>query len=242
LIFENSHNLSTILPNHFTIFLLVKREDNYRHKGLRKQLVKELRSQKICSEKILAAIEKVPRHFFLDSTFEQFAYTNKAFPIPAGQTISQPQTVAQQSELLNCSPGDKVLEIGTGSGYQCAVLCELGMKVYSIERQKELHNMAVSLLAEMGYEPTLYYGDGYKGKEVFAPYKGIIVTCGAPEAPSSLLGQLTIGGRLVIPVGDSGDGKKQRMLTYDRISETEFTKQDHGSAAFVPMLVSKSRG
>ena len=177
----------------------MKREDNYRHKGLRKQLVKELRSQKICSEKILAAIAKVPRHFFLDSTFEQFAYTNKAFPIPAGQTISQPQTVAQQSELLNCSPGDKVLEIGTGSGYQCAVLCELGMKVYSIERQKELHNMAVSLLAEMGYEPTLYYGDGYKGKEVFAPYKGIIVTCGAPEAPSSLLGQLTIGGTTRYP-------------------------------------------
>ena len=220
----------------------MKREDNYRHKGLRKQLVKELRLQKICSEKILDAIDKVPRHFFLDSTFEQFAYTNKAFPIPAGQTISQPQTVAQQSELLNCSPGDKVLEIGTGSGYQCAVLCELGMKVYSIERQKELHNIAVSLLADMGYEPTLYYGDGYKGKEVFAPYQGIIVTCGAPEAPSSLLGQLTIGGRLVIPVGDSGDGKQQRMLTYDRISKTEFTKKDHGSAAFVPMLVSKSRG
>lgn len=220
----------------------MKREDNYRHKGLRKQLVKELRSLKICSEEILAAIEKVPRHFFLDSTFEQFAYTNKAFPISAGQTISQPQTVAQQTALLNCSPGDKVLEIGTGSGYQCAILCELGMKVYSIERQKELHTLTVPLLAEMGYDPTLYYGDGYKGKEVFAPYKGIIVTCGAPEAPNALLSQLEIGGRLVIPVSDSGEEKSQRMFTYNRISETEFTKQDHGAAAFVPMLVSKSRG
>jgi len=242
LIIENSHNLSTILLHHCTIFIDVKREDNYRHKGLRKQLVKELRALEICGEEILTAIENVPRHFFLNSTFEQFAYTNKAFPIPSGQTISQPQTVAHQTELLKCSVGDKVLEIGTGSGYQCAVLCELGMKVHSIERQRELHILAEPLLKEMGYDPTLYYGDGYKGKAVFAPYKGIIVTCGAPEVPNALLSQLAIGGRLVIPVGGSGEGSLQRMLTYDRISKTEFTKQDHGAAAFVPMLESKSQG
>jgi protein-L-isoaspartate(D-aspartate) O-methyltransferase len=179
----------------------VKSEDNYRHKGLRKKLVEDLRALEICNEEILSAIENVPRHFFLDSSFEQFAYTNKAFPIASGQTISQPQTVAHQTELLNCKSGDKVLEIGTGSGYQCAVLCELGMKVYSIERQKELHDLCGPLLKKMGYAPTLYYGDGYKGKEVFAPYNGIIVTCGAPFVPNALLSQLAIGGRLVIPVG-----------------------------------------
>jgi protein-L-isoaspartate(D-aspartate) O-methyltransferase len=216
----------------------VKSEDNYRHKGLRKKLVEDLRALEICNEEILSAIENVPRHFFLDSSFEQFAYTNKAFPIASGQTISQPQTVAQQTELLNCKSGDKVLEIGTGSGYQCAVLCELGMKVYSIERQKELHDLCGPLLKKMGYAPTLYYGDGYKGKEVFAPYNGIIVTCGAPFVPNALLSQLAIGGRLVIPVGE---GDKQRMLTIDRVGESEFNKKDHGNAAFVPMLEAKAR-
>jgi protein-L-isoaspartate(D-aspartate) O-methyltransferase len=216
----------------------VKSEDNYRHKGLRKKLVEDLRALEICNEEILSAIENVPRHFFLDSSFEQFAYTNKAFPIASGQTISQPQTVAQQTELLNCKSGDKVLEIGTGSGYQCAVLCELGMKVYSIERQKELHDLCGPLLKKMGYAPTLYFGDGYKGKEVFAPYQGIIVTCGAPFVPKALLSQLAIGGRLVIPVGE---GDKQRMLTIDRVGESEFNKKDHGNAAFVPMLEAKAR-
>jgi protein-L-isoaspartate(D-aspartate) O-methyltransferase len=216
----------------------VKSEDNYRHKGLRKKLVKELRDLEICNEEILNAIENVPRHFFLNSSFEQFAYTNKAFPIASGQTISQPQTVAQQTQLLNCKSRDKVLEIGTGSGYQCAVLCELGMKVYSIERQKELYDLAGPLLAKMGYAPTLYYGDGYKGKEVFAPYDGIIVTCGAPLVPKALLSQLAIGGRLVIPV-ETGD--VQRMLTIDRVGESEFNRKDHGLAAFVPMLEAKAR-
>ena len=216
----------------------MKSEDNYRHKGLRKKLVEDLRALEICNEEILSAIENVPRHFFLDSSFEQFAYTNKAFPIASGQTISQPQTVAQQTELLNCKSGDKVLEIGTGSGYQCAVLCELGMKVYSIVRQKELHDLCGPLLKKMGYAPTLYYGDGYKGKEVFAPYNGIIVTCGAPFVPNALLSQLAIGGRLVIPVGE---GDKQRMLTIDRVGESEFNKKDHGNAAFVPMLEAKAR-
>jgi len=216
----------------------VKREDNYRHKGLRKQLVQELRDLELCNEEILAAIGKVPRHFFLDSTFEQFAYTNKAFPIASGQTISQPQTVAQQTQLLLCKSGDKVLEIGTGSGYQCAVLCELGIKVHSIERQKELFDLTAPLLKKMGYNPDLYYGDGYKGKEVYSPFKGIIVTCGAPKVPEALLKQLEVGGRLVIPIGE---GNSQRMLTYDKIGENEFTMKDHGDAAFVPMLEAKAR-
>jgi protein-L-isoaspartate(D-aspartate) O-methyltransferase len=216
----------------------VNREDNYRHKGLRKQLVQELRELELCNEEILEAIGRVPRHFFLDSTFEQFAYTNKAFPIASGQTISQPQTVAQQTQLLLCKSGDKVLEIGTGSGYQCAVLCELGMKVHSIERQKELFDLTAPFIIKLGYSPDLYYGDGYKGKEVYAPYQGIIVTCGAPKVPEALLKQLAIGGRLVIPIGD---GESQRMITYDRLGENEYSMKDHGFAAFVPMLEAKAR-
>ena len=168
MIFENSHNLSTIIPNHFTIFLLVKREDNYRHKGLRKQLVKELRSQKICSEKILAAIEKVPRHFFLDSTFEQFAYTNKAFPIPAGQTISQPQTVAQQSELLNCSPGDKVLEIGTGTGSLTRLLAQNARHVFAVELDRKLFEIMEETLKDYN-NVTTFNKDILKSKHHIHP-------------------------------------------------------------------------
>jgi len=230
-ILHNLFNLSEYL-------YIVKREDLYRHKGLRKKLVNELRVSGITDENVLDAILNVPRHFFIDSTFEQYAYTNKAFPIAANQTISQPQTVARQSELLNCTTGDKVLEIGTGSGFQCAVLCSMGFKVHSIERQKELFDTAGPLLRSMGYKPNLYYGDGYKGKDVFAPFDGIIVTCGAPEVPRALLSQLAIGGRLVIPVG-SGD--KQRMLTIDRIGKKEYNQKDHGNAAFVPMLESRAR-
>ena len=158
----------------------VKRVDEYRHKGMRRKLAEELSEMGITDTKVLDAVRKIPRHFFIDSTFEKHAYSNKAFPIAAGQTISQPHTVAIQTELLGCKKGDKVLEIGTGSGYQCAVLCELGMKVHSIERQKELFDTAGPLLRELGYKPIVYYGDGYKGKEAFAPFDGIIVTCGAP--------------------------------------------------------------
>ena len=154
------------------------------------------------------------------------------------QAISQPHTVAKQSELLGAAPGANVLEIGTGSGYQCAVLCALGLKVHSIERQKALFDTAGPLLKAMGWKPSLYYGDGYKGKPVFAPFDGIIITCGAPDVPQALLGQLKVGGRMVIPVGD---GDTQRMWTIDRISEREFTKKDHGYAAFVPMLEARAR-
>tara|TARA_Y100000746_G_C15424121_1_gene415610 strand:+ start:279 stop:932 length:654 start_codon:yes stop_codon:yes gene_type:complete len=216
----------------------VKRVDEYRHKGMRRKLADELQNMGISDEKVLDAIRKIPRHFFIDSTFEKHAYTNKAFPIASGQTISQPHTVANQTELLQCNTGDVVLEIGTGSGYQCAVLCEMGMKVHSIERQKELFDSARPLLSELGYKPFLYYGDGYKGKEAFAPFDGIIVTCGAPMVPDALIDQLKIGGRLVIPVGPEG---KQRMLTIEKISNGELLEKDHGDAAFVPMLESRAR-
>lgn len=208
------------------------------HKGQRRKLLEELRQLGIQSERVLEAMDAVPRHFFLDSAFSQFAYSNKAFPIAAGQTISQPHTVAKQSELLQLAPGSSVLEIGTGSGYQCAVLCALGFKVHSIERQKALFDATAPLLKAMGMKPSLYYGDGYKGKPVFAPFDGIIITCGAPDVPKALLGQLKVGGRMVIPVGS---GETQRMWTIDRISEKEFAKKDYGDAAFVPMLAARAR-
>ena len=179
-------------------------EDTYMHKGQRRKLLDELRDMGIADERVLEAMDRVPRHFFLDSAFSQFAYTNKAFPIAAGQTISQPHTVAKQSELLAAKPGDTVLEIGTGSGYQCAVLCALGLKVHSIERQKALFDTAGPLLKAMGLKPALYYGDGYKGKPVFAPFDGIIITCGAPDVPQALLGQLKVGGAH----GHSGGGRR----------------------------------
>ena len=176
--------------------------------------------------------------FFLASAFEQFAYQNTAFQIGAGQTISKPHTVARQTELLQLEPGAKVLEIGTGSGYQCAVLCAMGYKVYSIERQRLLFDKAGPLLKSMGFKPELFYGDGYKGKAVFGPYDGIIVTCGAPEIPEALLLQLAVGGRLVIPVGE---GDTQRMFTFERTGEKEFSRQEHGEFAFVPMLASRAQ-
>ena len=205
---------------------------------MRRKLNEELQKMGISDDEVLDAIKKIPRHFFIDSTFEKHAYTNKAFPIASGQTISQPHTVANQTELLKCKTGDTVLEIGTGSGYQCAVLCEMGMKVHSIERQKELFDSAGPLLRKLGYTPFLYYGDGYKGKEAFAPFDGVIVTCGAPFIPDALIDQLKVGGRLVIPVGPEG---KQRMLTIDKVTEGELVEKDHGDAAFVPMLESRAR-
>ena len=211
--------------------------DNYQHKGQRRKLLEELRQRGIKSQAVLEAMDRVPRHFFLSSAFDQFAYQNQAFQIGAGQTISKPFTVARQTELLACEPGAKVLEIGTGSGYQCAVLCAMGYKVHSIERQKELFDKSKPLLKAMGWNPEVYYGDGYKGKAVFAPFDGIIVTCGAPEVPEALLAQLAIGGTLVIPVGD---GEGQRMFTFRRVAETEFEREEHGEFAFVPMLAARA--
>ncbi|MBJ2173015.1 protein-L-isoaspartate(D-aspartate) O-methyltransferase [Aureibaculum sp. A20] len=209
------------------------RQDNPKHKGLRNQLVKTVQSKGIKDKNVLDAISKIPRHLFMDSGFIDFAYQDKAFPIAADQTISQPYTVAFQTELLQIEPKDKVLEIGTGSGYQTAVLVDLKAEVYSIERQKELFEKTKKFLPKVGYvAKKLKYGDGYKGWPEFAPFDKIIVTAGAPFVPKPLLSQLKIGGRLVIPVGDD----VQVMTLFIRNSEKEFEKHEFGDFRFVPML------
>ena len=212
-------------------------KDTYRHQGKRQQLVKTVKKKGITDEKVLAAIGKIPRHLFMDSSFEDHAYQDKAFPIAADQTISQPYTVAFQTELLEVKKGEKVLEIGTGSGYQTAVLCELGAKVYSIERQRELYKKTKTFLAKIGYRPKyLSFGDGYKGLPEYAPFDKIIVTAGAPEVPKDLLGQLKVGGRLVIPVGSD----VQTMTLFIRKSAKEFDRKEFGSFRFVPLLEDKN--
>lgn len=200
-------------------------------------MVKTVKKKGITDEKVIAAIGKIPRHLFMDSSFEDHAYQDKAFPIAADQTISQPYTVAFQSELLQIKKGEKVLEVGTGSGYQTAVLCELGAKVYSIERQRELYKKTKSFLSKLGYRPKyLSFGDGYKGIPEYAPYEKIIVTAGAPEVPRDLLGQLKVGGRMVIPVGKD----VQTMTLFIRKSNTEFDKTEFGEFRFVPLLEDKN--
>jgi len=212
--------------------------DSYKHQGLRKQLVEIIREKGITDCNVLAAIGKVPRHFFFDSSFLKYAYEDKAFPIGAGQTISQPYTVAFQSQLLMLTRGQKVLEVGTGSGYQACILAEIGAKVFSIERQKSLYDKAVQFLPSLGYRIKLFFGDGYKGLPAYAPFDKIIVTAGAPFIPDALMDQLKPGGILVIPVG--GDDV-QEMTTITRISEKEFQKCEHGKFRFVPLLKDKAR-
>ena len=210
--------------------------DSHRHQGMRKRLVAELEEKGIQDRTVLNAIAKIPRHWFMDNAFVEFAYEDKAFPIAAGQTISQPYTVAFQSELLQVEPGMKVLEIGTGSGYQSSVLCELGCKVFTIERQKKLFDTVQSLLLKMNYRPKFFYGDGYLGKEPFAPFDRIIVTCGAPMVPQDLFEQLKEGGRMVIPVGED----EQEMLLVEKIQgKQKVTK--HGMFRFVPMLEDRNK-
>lgn len=212
-------------------------DDNV-HKGLRSQLVKVLIKKGIKDENVLNAIGKVPRHLFFDKEFQQkYAYDDIAFPIGAGQTISQPYTVAFQTSLLQVKKRSKILEIGTGSGYQAAILCELGAKVFSIERQQELFEVSNHFLKKMGYNPKCFYGDGFIGREVFAPYDGILVTCGAPYIPEPLKLQLKINGRLVIPVGE---GSTQQMKLVVRLDEDEFSEETLGAFSFVPMLKNKT--
>ncbi|MCU4165804.1 protein-L-isoaspartate(D-aspartate) O-methyltransferase [Carboxylicivirga caseinilyticus] len=206
--------------------------DSFRHKGMRQRLVQELVRKNITDNKVLEAIGRVPRHLFLDSSFVSFAYQDKAFPIAAGQTISQPYTVALQSQLLNISAGEKVLEVGTGSGYQAAVLIEMGVKLFSIERQKELFTRSTHLLKQIGYSGRFFLGDGYEGLSSFAPFDKVIVTAGAPFLPEKLLLQMKIGGIMVIPLGD----KKQVMTRITRLSEDDFEQEQIGECAFVPML------
>ena len=203
-------------------------------KGLCSKLVSELKSKGIKDQKVLDAISVTPRHLLFDPVFRnKFAYQDVAFPIGENQTISQPFTVAFQTELLSIARGSKVLEIGTGSGYQTAILCQLGAKVFSIERHKSLFQSAKLFLNQNNYRAQLFFGDGFIGKKVFAPYDGIIVTCGAPFIPKDLKLQLKIGGRMVIPVGE---GKVQQMKLIQRIKENDFKETNYGDFKFVPML------
>lgn len=212
-------------------------KDTSKHQGLRNQLAKQLEEKGITDKNVLEAIRKIPRHLFLNSSFEDFAYQDKAFPIAAGQTISQPYTVAFQSQLLEVEKEHKILEIGTGSGYQTAVLCTMGAKVYSVERQNELFKITSILLPKLGIRPKhLTFGDGYKGLPNYAPFDSIIVTAGAPFIPQALMAQLKIGGKLVIPLGE----ENQIMTMLVRKNETQFEKHEYGEFRFVPLLEDKN--
>lgn len=207
--------------------------DTFQHKGLRKKLVESIRSKGIRDERVLDAIGSIPRHLFMDSSFIGFSYKDQAFPIGGGQTISQPYTVAFQTELLEINPRDKVLEIGTGSGYQTAVLLELGASVYTIERQRKLFLKSQEILKDLGYKPHFFFGDGYQGKQTYGPFDRILVTAGAKDVPEPLIQQLKVGGILVIPVGGEPG---QEMVRVVRKGENEYERSEHGSFAFVPLL------
>jgi protein-L-isoaspartate(D-aspartate) O-methyltransferase len=211
--------------------------DSYRHKGLRKKLIDSIRSKGIMDENVLEAMNRVPRHQFMDSSFVNFSYTDKAFPISAGQTISQPYTVAFQTELLAVEKHVKVLEVGTGSGYQTAVLLEMGARVYTIERLRQLFLDAQKTLATLNYKPTFFYGDGYEGLPAYAPFDRILITAAAPEIPRVLRDQLSLGGILVIPEGGPSG---QRMIRVIRESEDQFNRTEHGYFTFVPLLRGKN--
>jgi len=207
--------------------------DSFEAKGKRKKLVAELRQKGITDEDVLKAIDTVPRHLFMDHAFFIHAYVDKAFPITSGQTISQPYTVAVQTSLLRVKKRDKILEIGTGSGYQAAILAQMGAKVYTIERFRELFLKAQRILTSLGYSADFFYGDGYEGKPHYGPFDGIIITAAAPEVPETLLNQLKTGGRLVVPVGNSGS---QVMTVVERTGPESYERSEHGNFIFVPML------
>ena len=210
----------------------MQNEDSPYYQGQRAIMCSDLKAKGLAGEAVLGAMNRIPRHLFLESSFHQHAYQDKAFPIAADQTISHPSTVAWQSELLELRPGIKVLEIGTGSGYQAAVLCELGVKLFSIERQKALFDFSKKMLLQLGYRAELKFGDGFKGMPVFAPFDRVIVTCGAPFVPKALLAQLTAGGIMIIPVGEG----TQKMVKITKQSDGSFVQKVLGDAAFVPML------
>lgn len=212
-------------------------QDTYRHKGMRKKLVALLAEKGIQDQRVLEAINAIPRHLFMDNAFVNFAYKDQAFPIGADQTISQPYTVAFQSQLLELKGSEKVLEIGTGSGYQASVLLEMGAKVFSIERHRSLHLGAKKQLESLGYKPKLFFGDGYKGLPTFAPFDRVIITAAAPYIPEDLKQQLKVGGMMVIPLGQ---GQSQQMQRLIKVSDTEFKQEVYGDFSFVPMLEDKS--
>ncbi len=207
--------------------------DTYKHRGLRAKLAKEVENKGIKDKRILEAIRKIPRHLFMDSGFLEFAYQDKPFPIGSGQTISQPYTVAFQTELLEVDKGDKVLEIGTGSGYQACVLMELRANVYSIERQKKLYQKAQQFLPSIGYNVKCFFGDGFKGLPAFAPFDKILITAGASSMPMELLQQLRPGGMMVAPIGEEGTQTMKRVI---KEKDGNILEEDHGYFRFVPML------
>ena len=212
---------------------MVKIDDTFRHRGMRRKLIEEISGKGITDKNVLEAMGAIPRHLFMDNSFLQFAYVDKAFPIAVGQTISQPYTVAFQTQSLQIKKFDKVLEVGTGSGYQAAVLCRMGAIVYTIERQKALYDFARNLLPNLGYRPQFFYGDGYLGLPTYGPFDKIIVTAGASFVPEPLKEQLKVGGILVIPVGQP-DHQIMKIIT--RLSETEYSVEDRGGFVFVPLL------
>jgi protein-L-isoaspartate(D-aspartate) O-methyltransferase len=213
--------------------------DSYKHKGMRRSLVRILKEKGIENQSVLDAVGKVPRHYFFDQIFESHAYQDKAFPIGEGQTISQPYTVAFQTSLLDTKDGAKILEIGTGSGYQACILKELGVDLYTIEFNKVLYARTKSFLPKMGYKPRFFVGDGSKGLALYAPFDGILVTAGAPTIPDTLIKQLKTGGRLVIPVGNK---LKQKMLRITKIDKEEFEQEEFDNFSFVPLLGDKGWG
>jgi protein-L-isoaspartate(D-aspartate) O-methyltransferase len=208
-------------------------EDDYRHRGLRKKLVRIVEGKGITDQNVLHALDKVPRHYFFDNAFLEHAYQDKAFPIGEGQTISQPFTVAFQTQLLQIQKGDKVLEIGTGSGYQACILEEMGAEVYTIECIKKLFDRTKKFLPKMGYKPHFFYGDGTNGLPAFAPYDKIIITAAAPTLPKPLIDQLKVGGIMVIPVGDNN---MQRMVKVTKKSENKVSKEYFDYFSFVPLV------
>lgn len=208
-------------------------QDTFKYKGMRKKLINELREKGISNEDILEAFDRVPRHYFLDNAFAEQAYSNMPFQIGSGQTISHPYTVAFQTQLLDVKKGDKILEIGTGSGFQTSILCALGAKVFSIERHKPLHLKAKSILHKLHFTPRLSFGDGYKGLPMLAPFDKVIITCGAPRIPEDLVDQLKIGGIMIIPIGE---GDEQQMKRITKLSDSELEIEEFGVFSFVPML------
>jgi protein-L-isoaspartate(D-aspartate) O-methyltransferase len=215
-----------------------EQEDNYRHKALRRDLIQLLREKGVKDEAVLAAIERIPRHFFLDSAFERIAYEDRAFPIAAGQTISQPYTVAYQSQLLEVKKFDKILEIGTGSAYQACVLAELGAQVYTIERQKELYDFVGNFFFLKKYlNIRRFYGDGFEGLPSYGPFDKVIITAAAPFIPPKLVAQLKPGGFMVVPVGDDAG---QKMMRITKSKEGTITEEELGAFSFVPMLTGKN--
>jgi len=211
-------------------------EDSYLHKGLRKKLVDSIKKKGIHDQRVLKAINQVPRHLFMDSSFVHFAYKDQAFPIAANQTISQPYTVAFQTQLLDIQKGDKVLEIGTGSGYQAAVLLSMGATVYTIERFKILNLGAQNLLPKLGYRPHFFYGDGYEGLPTYAPFDKVIITAAAKEIPHKLTDQLKVNGKMVLPLGEK---TTQTMTVVEKKSDNDYKITEHGAFVFVPMLKGK---